>query len=160
MKYIVNVDDRQMGIRSEILIKVRKGTSILTVLEKGIETHLEKNPNSENEETIKIVKALKRECCDEISIFIEDLKQALDLFVYYVDPNNYTYENTHSGERKTSIEVGNLSYFNAWVDQKNEVDGEKDFIKFLPDAMTVIAHGNELMLEDVDCGDWGIVEEE
>lgn len=158
MKYRVSVIDEQTDSRSNNIILVKKRTSLVTVALKGLEAHLEKNLDSENEETLKLAKAIKRESNDELETFLEEVSSDLDYLIHIAELNNHTYKNVRTGETKTSNEVGKQSFYNAWLDQRDE--GEKDFLKYLPDAETVVEHGNELMFEDIEEGDWEIVEEE
>lgn len=157
----MHVKDKQLNIDSEVIVSVRKSTSLLTVVVKGVEMHLEKNPDSENDETLKLVNSFKRESTDSVEIFLDDLNEELDLSIVIVDLNNYTYENIKSGKCITSYEVGSESYYRAWESQVNEDDGEKVFENYLPDFDTVVEHGNELMDVDIcsDNEDWVIVED-
>lgn len=160
MKYKIHVEDKQMDIQSEIIVDVRKNTSLLTIVVKGITKHLENNPDSENEETLKLVNYLKRECTDSLEAFLEDLKDELDLNILIVDLNNHIYENLETNKRITSYDVGRESYYRAYLSQVNEEDGEKDFENYLPDFDIVVEHGNELMSDDIDSDNenWEIVE--
>ena len=163
MKYKVHVKDIQVNIASEVIVEVRKNTSLLTVVVKGIEKHLENHANSENEETLKLVKSFKRESTDVLDVFLNDLKEELDFVIVIDDLNNHIYEHVKNGERISSYDIGRESYYRAWQDQCDEDDGEKDFDKYLPDFDTVVEHGNELMVDyiedDVYNDDWELVED-
>ena len=162
MRFKVAVTDKQAKANSTNVIVVKKRTSLVTVAMKGLIEHLEKNPDSENEETLKLAKAIQREYKNDLDVFLSELLEDLDISIHIIDLNNRVYENMNTFERKTSHDVGKLSYHRAWESQYHEEDGEKDFVKYLPDFETVVEHGNELMLEDIaeENGDWVMLEEE
>ena len=146
MKYKVHVVDTETKEESINVINVRKGTTMKTVALKGVEQHV-------NEYAVDAlhfmseVKSLHREAYD-LEDFIEWLKQDIDLSVYIVDVNNHKYYNAKTDKYITSHELGLQSYADAWKDQLNEEDAEKDFAKYLPDFDTVVEHGNELANEE------------
>lgn len=162
MKYRVNIEDKQMDIKFESIIAVRKRTSLVTVALKGLEKHLENNLDSENEETLKLVNGIKRKCNNDLETFLEDIRSELDFSIVIIDLNNHIYEHRDTGERKTSFEVGKYSYYQAWQSQFNNEDGVKSFLDYLPNADILVEHGNEMMMKSIakENEDWEIVEEE
>lgn len=162
MKYRVKVTDEQTRDCSDNIIVVRRRTSLVTVAMKGLESHLEKTLDSENEETLSLANGIKRECNNELEVFLEDIKSELDFSIVIIDLNDHIYEHKETGERKTSLDVGKHSYYQAWQSQFNNEDGVKNFLDYLPNAELLIEHGNELMSKDISTEneDWEIVEEE
>lgn len=160
MKYRVTVVDNQTKLRTENIIVIRKNTSMVTLVLKGLEAHLEANPSSDNEESLKLIKSIKRECNNELDTFLTDLEQELDYLISIGDLNNHTYQHIESKRTITSYDVGFQSYERAWEGQVNEEDGEKDLKKYLPPIDYIIEHGNDLMADDVDTDNenWEIVE--
>lgn len=150
MRYRVVVLDKQLQTKTEEIISVRKNTSLSTVAMKGLEIHLEKNPDSENEETLKIAKSLKRENNNEVEAFLEDLKNDIDIEINIYDINNYTYLHKEKGRTTTSYEIGYYSYVEAWRSQVDNEDGEKSLQKYLPSSEIICEHGNELMMDGID----------
>lgn len=162
MKYEVKVTDEQTKDSTVNLVVARKRTSLVTIALKGLENHLANHIDSDNEETLKLANSIKRECNNDLDVFLEDISTELDYSIVLVDLNDHIYENTETGERTTSLDVGKRSYYMAWESQVNNEDGVKDFLSYLPDSETLIAHGNEMMMPSIvtENSKWEIVEEE
>lgn len=158
VKYKIYVSDKQDNSKSENVVESRKNTSLKTIVLKGIEKHVEEFA-ADPLEFMREVKYLFRESENHVD-FIEDLNNELDLLISIGDLNNNTYRHKETEEQTTSYEVGLQSYENAWRSQLNEVDGEQNFNKYIPDKDIIIEHGNELMANDVDSSneEWEIIQ--
>ena len=150
MKFRVVVVDGDGGERTENIIEVRKNTSMKTVVLKGVEAHVSSSSSYDELEFMREVKYLHREAND-LDIFVEELKQELDLKIAICDMNNHTYvsiEKDMFGKKSvtTSYEEGLESYERAWRGQLGNEDSENNFEAYLPSKDIIIEHGNEIML--------------
>lgn len=156
MKFKVYVTDTETKQQSENVVEVRKNTTMKTVVLKGVEKHVEQYA-ADPLNFMSEVKSLHREAYD-LADLTEWLKQDLDLSVSIADLNNHKYYNEKEDRYTTSHELGQQSYADAWNDQLNEEDAEKDFAKYIPDFDTIVEHGNEIASEEWFLEEWEMEE--